>query len=413
MIVIIAGPAAVSKVAAFPVHEIGYGVRSMGFAGNVTGLADDPSAAYWNPGGLSFLTQREAFASLGYIAQTNDAMVKGNEYEKMLMRMRFFPAGILYPVPAERGGLALSFSVNNAFNFDDILSYSDTRINNQGSSVATESDYRMYGGLNFCTFAGGIQVGPGVGVGIAVSLITGSESARYHFLQTIDGEVFDTLNDDFYDRYERTYFGVDIRGGLLYRPSQNLRLGVRAVIPRWISFAESIRSIAPSGTGKETFEDVEGTLYSSYEGAVGATYKIESIVFTADIRGRLPYLLLQPIEDIPAASDAAHVRIGMGCGIEFPLVGHSLTGRAAYSFDQYDTHRFVQKYENESAPDFSKDPSEPQINSNSLAAGFSLNFSLVSLDFGYKFGWWRLLTNSIIQETHLQHQAQMALSWRF
>jgi hypothetical protein len=414
MIAFMVGTAAVSMAAAFPVHEIGNGVRSMGLAGNVTALADDPSSSYWNPGGLSFLTQREVFLSLGYIGQTNNAMVQGSEYGKPLMRIRFSPAGILYPVPVERGGLALSLSVNNAFNFDDILAYSSNQINDQGESVATESDYRMYGGLNFWTLAGGLQVGPGVGVGVAVSLITGSENARFNFLRTFDGQVTDTLENDFFDRYERAYIGVDVRGGLLYRPNKNLRLGLRAVIPRWVSFEESIKSISPGGSGKENSEEgIKGDLYSSYEGAVGAAYELESLVFTVDIRGRLPYLLLRPIEDISTASDAAHVKAGIGGGIEFPLFLPTLTGRTAYSFDEYDTHRFVVQYDYEGEPDFSPDPSEPEMNIHSLAAGFSIDFPQVSLDFGYKFGWWRLITNTIIKETHLLHQAQMALAWRF
>jgi hypothetical protein len=393
MIALMAGAAAVSMVTAFPVHEIGNGVRSMGLAGNVTALADDPSSSYWNPGGLSFLTQREGFASVGYIGQTSNAMVQGSEYEKILMRIRFSPAGILYPVPVERGGLALSLSVNNAFNFDDVLTYSSSRTDEQGALVATESDYRMYGGLNFWTVAGGLQVGPGVGMGVAVSLITGSENARFVFLRTFNGQVTDTLENDFSDRYERSYTGIDVRGGLLYRPNKNLRLGLRVVLPRWISFEESIKSVSPSGTGKERSE--------------------QGVIFTIDIRSRLPYLLLRPIEDIPAASDAARVKKGVGGGIEFPLFLPTLTGRTAYSFDEYDTHRFVVQYHNEGEPDFSPDPSEPEMNIHSLAAGFSVDFAQVSLDFGYKFGWWRLSTNTIIQETHLLHQAQMGLLWRF
>jgi hypothetical protein len=414
MIAFMVGAAAVSMAAAFPVHEIGNGVRSMGLAGNVTALADDPSSSYWNPGGLSFLTQREVFANMGYIGQTSNARVQENEYEKTLMRLRFSPAGILYPVPVERGGLALSFSVNNAFNFDDILTYSSNKITDLGEAVSTGSDYRMYGGLDFWTIAGGIQVGPGVGVGVAVSLITGSENARFVFLRTFDGQVTDTLENDFSDRYMRSYTGIDVRGGLLYRPNKNLRLGLRVVLPRWISFEESVKSVSPSGSGKERSEEgIMGDLYSSYEGAVGAAYEFKSLIFTVDVRGRLPYLLLRPIEDISAASDAAHVRTGIGGGIEFPLFLPTLTGRTAYSFDEYDTHRFVVQYDNESEPDFSPDPSKPEINIHSIAAGFSVDFAKVSLDFGYKFGWWRLNTNTIIQETHLLHQAQMGLSWRF
>ena len=414
MIAFMFGAAAVPIVTAFPVHEVGNGVGSMGFAGNVTALADDPSSAYWNPGGLSFFTQREVFAGLGYIGQTNNARVQGIKYEEPLMRLRFSPAGILYPVPVERGGLAFSFLVNNAFNFDDILTYSSNRTDDQGALVAAESDYKMYGGLNFWTVAGGLQVGPGVGVGVAVSLITGSEDARFNFLHTIDGQVIDTSENDFFDCYKRTYIGFDARGGLLYRPNKNLRLGLRVVLPRWISFNESIKSISPSGSGIEkTEEGIGGNLFSSYEGAVGAAYELEPVLFVIDVRGRLPYLLLRPIEDISTASDAAHVRAGFGGGIEFPLFLPTLRGRTAYSFDEYDTHRFVVQYDHNGEPDFSPDPSEPEINIHSLAAGFTIDFPQVSLDFAYNFRWWRLITNTIIQETHLLHQAQMGLSWRF
>ncbi|MBN1127613.1 MAG: hypothetical protein JXA71_01410, partial [Chitinispirillaceae bacterium] len=249
MIAVVAGAGGVTMPAAFPVHETGSGVRSMGLANNVTALADDPSAAYWNPAGLSFSGAREAFAGFGFIEQSNTASVSGGDNTATVMRLRFSPAGLVYPVPVERGGLALSFSYANPFNFDDMLRYKKRHIDNQGAEVMTDSDFRMYGGLDFWTAAGALQVAPGVGVGVAMSLVTGHENARNSFLRTVDGEVIDTANNDFNDRYERDYVGIDVRGGLLYRPVKNLRVGVRAVLPRTVSFTESVTGVSPAMSG--------------------------------------------------------------------------------------------------------------------------------------------------------------------
>ncbi|MBN1128959.1 MAG: hypothetical protein JXA71_08235 [Chitinispirillaceae bacterium] len=408
-----AGAGIVSLLSAFPVHETGNGVRSMGLAGNVTALADDPSASYWNPGGLSFLTQREVFAGAGFIGQANNVTVQGRDNTDNLMRLRISSAGVLYPVPVERGGLAFSLSFSNAFNFDDILSYSSTRTDDLGAAVATDSDFKMYGGLNYWTAAGAVQVGPGVGVGASLSLITGNEIARFIFLRTTDGRVTDTLNNDFKDHYEREYLGVDVRGGLLYRPGKNLRLGVRVVLPCRISFTESIKSFSPRGsTVSKSTHGIRGELLSSFEGALGAVYELHQVLFSFDLRGRVPYLLLRPIEDIPDGSDASHFKAGIGGGIEFPLLLPALTGRAAYAFDEYDTHRFAVQYDDE-MPDFNADPSETERDLHSLGAGITANFTGISLEFGYRIGWWQLLTNEIIQESHLLHQAQLALRWRF
>jgi hypothetical protein len=414
IIAVVAGAGWVTMLAAFPVHETGSGVRSMGFANNVTALADDPSAAYWNPAGLSFSGAREAFAGFGSIEQSNTASVSGGDSMATVMRLRFSPAGVVYPVPVERGGLALSFSYSNPFNFDDMLRYKSRLIDTLGAVVTTDSDFRMYGGLDYWTAAGALQVAPGVGVGVAVSLVTGHENARHFFLRTVDGEVIDTADSDFSDRYERDYVGIDVRGGLLYRPVRNLRLGVRAVLPRTVSFTESVTSVSPAASASvRSYTGIRGKLISSFEGAVGAAYEADPLRVAVEIRGRLPYLLLRPIEDIPESSDASKVRMGFGCGMEFPVYTPVLIGRAGYSFDEYDTHRFAVEYERDDGPDFRPDPSLAKSAIHAVGAGFTVGFPQVSLDFGYRIGWWKLLTNDRIREAHLSHQAETALRWRF
>src|SRR5947209_20250093 len=58
--------------AAAPMREAGFGIfeqgsKSMGMAGAFTAQADDPSALFYNAGGLAFVTQRDGSIGVTYI----------------------------------------------------------------------------------------------------------------------------------------------------------------------------------------------------------------------------------------------------------------------------------------------------------------------------------------------------------
>jgi len=107
--------------------EIGVSARAMGMGEAFLGIADDASALYYNPGGLSLLTQKEAiFTHIQYPAEI--------QYEF---------GGFVMPVPQIAGTVGISFSM---LHMDDInvTNYSAPRGTGQ---TYTSTDYAV--GLSY------------------------------------------------------------------------------------------------------------------------------------------------------------------------------------------------------------------------------------------------------------------------
>ncbi|MBD3321772.1 MAG: hypothetical protein GF350_11810 [Chitinivibrionales bacterium] len=398
---------------AAPVHELGMGIRSKGLSRSMTALASDQSAAYWNPGGLAFMKQRELFAGIGYIGQTNEIDVDGPAGTDDIMRLRFSPAGIVLPVPVARGGLAVSFTFCNPFVFDDILTYSHS-YRNGGGLVFTNRDFSTYGSLNYWTAAGALQLAHGLGLGVSFSMITGNEDTRFRFFRSVDGVVSDSIDNNFEDHYKRDYIGFDFRTGLLYRPLENLRIGLRVAAPRVANFDESVKSFIPDKDGRVAFDyDTSGALHSSLEGALGGAYTINPVTVAVDLRGRVPYQVLRPNDEIPDNSSASTVKFGAGGGIELPLVIEPLKIRAGYAFDEYDSHRFAVQYEDDDTPDWRAAPATADPDINSIGVGISFDAAEFGVDAGYNVRFWKLITSGNVEEMHVLHDGAISLQWRF
>jgi hypothetical protein len=404
---------------AFPVHETGMGVHEMSLAGAATTLIDY-GAGYTNPGALAFITQRYFFGGFSFLDQTNDINVNGTTSTNSLMRFRFSPAGMILPVPVQRGGLTFSLAYYTPFIFDDVLNYSRSFTGTGNEDMAISRKYSTYGGLNYWSVSGALQVAPGLGLGCTFTLITGREDTRFTFFRTVNGAVVDTFADDFHDHYSRKYRGFEFRAGLLYQPLQQLRIGVLVVMPKYIRFNELVSDFVPHNerrTPAYTY-DTTGRLYSSLEGAVGASYDFNFLKLFVDVHGRTPYTVLYPNDEIPSASSAAHARYGISGALEAPIVVKRFVGRLGYGFDRYDTHRFVDRYKNDDMPEWGPDPSTVKRNITTLAAGLGIERGAVGVDAGYRIRFWKLDTprpdeNTDIRELHRLHEAALTIKWRF
>ncbi|MBD3420617.1 MAG: hypothetical protein GF398_10920 [Chitinivibrionales bacterium] len=400
--------------ASAPVHELGAGIIGTGAGRNATAYTGSHSAVYYNPGLLAFDKQREVSAGLTYLARRNDIEVNGRDSDDQIMRLIFSPAGIVLPVPVERGGLTFSFTYSKPFIFDDIFTYANTTTNAGGDRLFTDRDYSTFGNLDFWTAGAALQVAPGVGVGISLSLITGMQDTRFRFYRTINGQVTDSLSQDFEDHYERSYSGIDFRAGILYRPVKRLRLGLRFGPPRYVHFDETVSSYIPNKQGRLAFRyDTSGALYSSIEGALGAAYAFDFLTLSIDVRGRLPHQIVRPNDDIPESSAASQAQGGGGVALEAPLGFEALKGRLGYAYDEYDTHRFVEQYDDDDTPDWQASASNVDTDIQTFAAGFSFDRGNFGVDGAYEVRFWDLTTSEIVNELHTMQQAALGLRWRF
>ena len=207
-----------------------------------------------------------------------------------------------------------------------------------GHSIQVSNDYRAYGDLNFWSGAFGLQVAPGLGIGAALSLVTGSEKINDVFVEDTDG--FSERNNNYAYDAERTFSGYDIRLGLLYSPIEKVRIGARLVLPQTIWFNED----PPIDAGF-----TKGRLFSSYSGAIGISTVLPLATLSSEFRFRAPYDYANPQDIIPSSSPAHYSRVGAGLGAEIPLFVKNALLRLGYSWDQYDTHTFAIQYDNDTS----------------------------------------------------------------
>src|SRR5436305_1815691 len=100
---------ALGALTAVPMHAAGFGIfeqgtKSMGMAGAFTAQADDPSALFYNAGGLAFITQRDFSLGVTYIHDTKAEFrganpFPGEGYTANQKKLNAFPPHAYYVQP--------------------------------------------------------------------------------------------------------------------------------------------------------------------------------------------------------------------------------------------------------------------------------------------------------------------------
>jgi hypothetical protein len=132
--------------------NLGVGARAMGMSGAFSALADDPSAAYWNPAGLALLDRPEILGMLGsYFNDKN--------------RNVYF--SFQYPLPND---IHLAISTNNLFYSDVAGAREDQYTGSIAIPLNVLTDKRLLVGANFRYLLAELGPGNGTAQGAGVDL---------------------------------------------------------------------------------------------------------------------------------------------------------------------------------------------------------------------------------------------------
>jgi hypothetical protein len=264
----------------------------------------------------------------------------------------------------------------------------------------------------------GLQIAKGLGIGAALSLVTGQENASAGFERLTNGAIVDPNNDYYTETSGNSYVGYDFRVGLLYSFLKRYRLGLRLVFPQTVWFTENITDNIPYATSEGGSFQNTGKLFSSYSGAFGGAAVFPLVTVSAEVRARASYSFAYPQYTIPDNSLAGRTLYGAGVGIEAPLGVSWILARAGFSWDQYDTHLFVKQYDNDtSGPGW--DPAGLSPSGDKLQGSAGMGFVLhnVLLEWSYGYGVWKFVTNGTangtLSETHVQQRLLLSMSVHF
>lgn len=414
----------------------GVGTRALALGNSYVSIADDFTATYWNPGGLAFIPVRGLQAALDFTANTMDGVFDGNMDNARSNRVRLENAGLIRAVPTAQGGFAFALGFSSPYVLDNIYAFHgrnqylgtrpDTSIYWDTITIGNKKDTvpvdvikhgdimkfdlrrnKIYGQLNLFSAAVGWQIARGLGFGVTLSLISGTENQNNRYRIYNNG---DTLFDNSVEVIGRTYLGVDVRAGMLFTPFEYLKLGILINPPQFIRFEQyyQYKDLQYDDVFPQIFDI--GSLKSSFSGSVGGTLTLPFLLFTVQGNVRAPVTAEEN-----ESNDRSYWKGGVSTGLEIPVRVISTFLRAGYSWSELDLAPYKVAWNSGGLS------IEPQLQSTSNGIhtitggiGFLLkDVCSIDLAYGYtinkytvQFSEWK---NSI-QENHFQHRVELSFS---
>ena len=403
-----------------PSMNIGVGTRAFSMANNYVALASDLSAVYWNPAGLAFLPVREFQIGLDGLRLSANSTIFNDKTDDSFMRLRLSQVGMLVSVPANRGGLTFAGAFLNPTIFDDIAAYTARYEDpdSPGDQIENTNDFGAHGGLRHWSLAFGTQVAKGFGVGLSASLVTGRQHREYIFESKVNGVTVPLV--DGHMQSDGFYAGYDLRVGLMYNYLDKIRIGLRAAIPQVLMLRETqdtlsddvLDSLLGDGSvlGGSTYE---GTMYSSYTGALGLSATLPFMVVSAELRVRAPYGLVFVDDPGLSSSQANHACMEAGVGVEVPLVVIPMAARVGYSVGQVDNHAYVVKYSGMASPDWSDDGTVAESYRHLVTGGLGLIAGKCSIDLAYGHQMWSTSTDDVLKQDFAHDRLLLSVGFRW
>jgi len=245
------------------------GFRAAAMGGAFIGVADDYSAAFYNPAGLGQINKMMAGASLSQLSVENSATFGGIETTESTTYTSLNSFGIAIPAPTYQGSLVFGINYQKIREFDNSLFVSAVN-NAPGDSVRQGYDEMEEGHLSAISFSGALEVAPKVYLGGSLNFWTGKDDYLWRFNESDD--VYDIWTFSQYHittTINTSYSGFNLTAGMLYYLTNNIRFGLTAETPLTLRGKEDW-----SYTEKTLWDDNVTTQDSTDEGFY--EYKISS-----------------------------------------------------------------------------------------------------------------------------------------
>ncbi|MDZ7289754.1 MAG: outer membrane protein transport protein [candidate division KSB1 bacterium] len=330
--------------------ELGIGARSMGMGGAYIGIADDYSASFWNPAGLTQIRRLEGFGTLSHTQRKNDASFGSLSSVDELSTTRFNSIGLAYPVPTYRGSLVFSLGYHRIKPFDSSMRFEYVNMT-PGDSVTQRWSELEEGSLNNWVFAGAVEVAPNFSLGAALNIWSGKDDYQFSFVETDLPFDLYTLNKYRKDNdVSSSFSGYNLKIGGFYRPISNFRLGFTIGTPVTYTIKDEWRTSEVTTfdnpqTPAEEYSDngkIEYKIRSPFSFGAGASLNVANLLLAASIENndwsQIRYVTDPPIEGLSkneANEELARkyrntLRYHLGAELTLPLIDLQLRGGYYY-----------------------------------------------------------------------------------
>lgn len=303
----------------FSTFNLPVGARASGMGNTSVGLADDFSALFTNPAGLTSLRNFEFSVGLSNPSYNNDVLFFGQSTSSNNSVTNLNNLGLVYPVPTARGSLSFAFgfarianystsAVFSGFNpYSSLVQSLTPNVNLNGMSstdvqnlLDSNIPYQVYlanldsingrlypldtgyvqqsvniregGGLNSWSLGGAVDIAKDLSLGVTFSLVSGSYSYDRLYTET---DVTNHYNQpapwDFNQFvYESTISsnisGYNLLVGLMYRKQGRYKIGFTVKTPTYYEISENFSDAGSSyfdnGDNPATYRNPGTTKYN-------------------------------------------------------------------------------------------------------------------------------------------------------
>jgi long-chain fatty acid transport protein len=225
---------------------LGAGARAMGMGGAFTAIADDATAASWNPAGLAQLTKPEA--SLVYDTYTSDVSFKDQgqdvfaagysfQYEDQndkadLDYKALSFASFLYPFEVAGRNLVTQFSYSRVSNFPDVDNSFTYHYEwaSGGEPWYTADDHRAIkttfdGGINAYTLSVASNIATNFHLGISLNYLKADTTVTNDIYQAYQNSEGENYTDSWRERMQYEFNDLYFDFGFLWRINDMFSVG--------------------------------------------------------------------------------------------------------------------------------------------------------------------------------------------
>ena len=249
----------------FMYDEDGVGIRAQSMGNAYVGLANDYSAIYWNPAGLTQLKMSEISGSLYHLKFNNQATFSGTTIPDARNFTKLQSLGLAYKFPTTQGSFVLALGYNRFKNYDEYLYFSgfsadsidlgfdleddngDINYYPFDRNVQRTEEINQDGNLSAWSVGGGLQVSPRLALGVTFDFFSGKNQYMMDFYQDDINYHYGQYPAD-YDSYElhdkiiSNFSGWGIKAGAMLLLTDDLRAGITVDFPRSMIVSESYSS---------------------------------------------------------------------------------------------------------------------------------------------------------------------------
>jgi long-subunit fatty acid transport protein len=215
-------------------NPVGSGARAIGMGGAFIAVADDATAASWNPAGLTQLRKPEVSFAYSYFRRLEDYRVSGHPEatgSRVVSNDDLNYLSVAYPFTLCQRNMIISLNYQLLYEFDKQFSMF-IKDRSSGYSLEQKLNYRQEGKLRTLSPAYAVQVTPRLSLGVTFNWWTDTLFWRngwqtdsvvkgYEFNNRHSGTAF---NLHYHERYY-DFTGFNMNLGFLWRANSMVTIG--------------------------------------------------------------------------------------------------------------------------------------------------------------------------------------------